>query len=129
MIELVDGLPDSVVAFSAKGHVTRKDYEDVLIPKVKEVLGRQGKIRCYYELGTAFAGIEPGAAWDDFKLGFEYLSRWERVAVVTDVAWIRLAVNAFRFLVPGEVRVFAAAQAAEARLWISETSGSAPSSA
>jgi hypothetical protein len=129
MIENLAGFPDNVVAFAAHGRVTRGDYERVLIPLVKQALERPGKIRCYYEIGADFSAFEPGAAWEDFKLGLEYLSRWERVAVVTDVDWIRLAMNAFRFLVPGEIQVFAGAQAAEARAWISATSGPAPSSA
>jgi hypothetical protein len=40
------------------------------------------------------------------------------MAVVTDVEWIRIALNFFRFLVPGEVRVFAMDRAAEARAWV-----------
>jgi hypothetical protein len=118
MIEILEGFPDSVIAFAAKGRVTRNDYDDVLIPKLKEALARRKRVRCYYELGSSFAGIEAAAAWEDFKLGIEHLSRWERVAVVTDIDWIRLAVNVFRFLVPGEIRVFATSQAAEARTWI-----------
>ena len=55
---------------------------------------------------------------------FEHLSRWERVVVVTDVDWIRLAVNVFRFLVPGEIRVFGTSQASEARSWIAAESSS-----
>lgn len=129
MIERLQGFPDTVVAISARGYVTRSDYERVLIPQVKQALDRHGKIRCYYELGADFSGFEPGAAWEDFKLGLEYLSRWERVAVVTDVDWIRLAINTFRFLVPGEIKVFATTQSAEAREWISAIPGSAPSSA
>jgi hypothetical protein len=37
---------------------------------------------------------------------------------VTDVDWIRLAINAFRFLVPGEIRIFSTSGVAEARRWI-----------
>ncbi|MGO9057741.1 MAG: STAS/SEC14 domain-containing protein [Candidatus Binataceae bacterium] len=51
-------------------------------------------------------------------MGVEHLSRWERVAVVTDVDWIRHAVYVFRFLMPGEIRVFAVSEAAAAREWI-----------
>jgi hypothetical protein len=40
------------------------------------------------------------------------------MAVVTDVDWIRHMINAFRFVMPGQLRVFATAQAAEARAWI-----------
>jgi hypothetical protein len=118
MIEILEGFPGGVVALSAKGRVTRADYAEVLIPKVREALAGHAKIRCYYELGADFSGIEPAAVWEDFKVGIEHLSRWERVAVVTDVEWIRLAVGAFRFLVPGEIRIFSTAEAAEARRWI-----------
>lgn len=129
MIEVLHGFPDGVIAISARGRVSRSDYERVLIPEVRRTLERHGNIRCYYELGADFSGFEPGAVWEDFKLGLEHLSRWERVAVVTDIDWIRLAMNAFRFLVPGEIQVFASRQAADARKWISATSGPAPSSA
>jgi SpoIIAA-like len=118
MIEILQGFPETVVALSATGRVTRQDYEKVLIPKVQQALASHDRIRCYYEVGAAFSGFDGGALWEDFKLGVEHLRRWERVVVVTDVDWIRLAVNFFRFLVPSEVKVFPATQAAEARRWI-----------
>jgi hypothetical protein len=118
MIECLGGFPDNVVACAAKGRVTRRDYDDVLIPRVAEVLGRHKKIRCYYELGREFTEMDLGAVWEDIKVGFAHLARWERVAVVTDVDWIRISVSIFRFLMPGEVRVFPTNQAPEARSWI-----------
>ena len=45
---------------------------------------RFGKVHCYYELGPQFSGMDPGAAWEDFKPGIEHLTRWERLAIVTD---------------------------------------------
>jgi hypothetical protein len=118
MIEVVNGMPDNVVAFAATGRVTKKDYDDVLIPRIEQALGKHAKIRCYYELGPEYAGFDAGAALEDAAIGIEHLLRWERVAVVTDVDWIRLATNAFRFLMPGTVRVFPVAKAVEARNWI-----------
>lgn len=120
MIEILTGMPDGVAGFAAKGRVTRKDYEDVLIPKMLEVLNAHRKVRCYYELGPEFSGMDPGAAWEDFKLGIEHLTRWERLAIVTDVEWIRITLNIFRFLVPCELRLFAASDAAQGRNWIAE---------
>jgi hypothetical protein len=118
MLEIAEGFPESVVGVTARGRVTRQDYTDVLIPAVEAALSRQGHVRCYYELSRDFTGFDAGALWEDAKIGIEHLSRWERVAVVSDTEWIRLAVNIFRFLMPGEVRVFAADQTAEARAWI-----------
>ncbi len=118
MIEIIEDLPDNVVGILAKGEVTRKDYLDAVIPAIEKSLKRNTKLRLYYDLGSQFSGIDFGAEWEDFKLGIEHLSRWERAAVVTDVAWIRHAVGAFRVLMPGALKVFTTAQALEARKWI-----------
>jgi SpoIIAA-like len=118
VIEMMEGFPDNVIGIRAKGRVTRKDYLEVVIPTVENSLKRSAKVRLYYELGSEFSGIDLGAEWEDLKIGIEHLTRWERMAVVTDVAWIRHAVGAFRFVMPGELRVFTTAQASEARKWV-----------
>ncbi len=118
MIEILEGFPDNVVAASSVGRITRQDYDAVLIPRVEATAKRHPNIRCYYEISTDFAGMEPGAVWEDFRLGVEYWTRWERVAVVTDVVWIAHAVNAFRVLMPGRTRLFATGEKAMARAWI-----------
>ena len=118
MIEALTGFPARVLAFACKGHVTKGDYETVLVPAVTSALARHDKVRLYYQVDSDFAGIEPGAVWEDFKVGVEHWTRWERIAVVTDVAWIGHTMHAFSFLMPGEIRVFPLAQAAEARQWV-----------
>jgi hypothetical protein len=118
MIENIQGFPDNVVAFLAKGKVTKKDYEEILIPAVEAAFKHHARIRLYYELGSQYTGFEPGAAWEDMKIGLEHLAGWERAAVVTDVDWIRHVVNAFRFMMPVNLRVFPTAQASEARAWL-----------
>jgi hypothetical protein len=114
VIELIEGLPRNVVGIVVKGRVTMRDCRDILIPAMEKRLKRHDKIRLYYELGSRF----PGAAWDDLDLGIERASRCERVAIVTDISWVRLTVKALRFLIPGEIRVFATTQAPEGRAWI-----------
>ena len=51
-------------------------------------------------------------------MGLEHLRRWERIAVVTDVNWIRHTIRAFGFLMPSAVKIFPLDEAAEAREWI-----------
>ena len=114
MIEIIEGLPNNVVGIAVTGRVTKKDCYDVLMPAVEESLKRHDKIRLYYELNSRF----PGAAWDDLNVGIEHIPPCERVAIVTDVGWIRYTVKALRFLIPGEIRVFATVQAPEGRAWI-----------
>lgn len=120
MIELIDGLPRNVVGISVTGRVTKDECRDILMPAVEKSLRWRDKIRLYYELGSRF----PGSGWDDLDLGFEHAARCERIAIVADIAWVRLTIKAIRFLIPGEIRVFGTLEAAEARAWISARPGS-----
>ena len=106
MIKLLSGFPDEVVAVACEGRVTRKDYDDVLVPAVTAALRDHAQVRLYYEITPQFSGIEAGAMWEDFRVGMEHLARWERIAVVTEVDWIHHTINAFRFLLPGRIPSF-----------------------
>ena len=120
MLEIISGLPDGVLGIRARERISAADYEQVLIPAVDAALKRHDKIRFYYELGSEFAGIDPGAVFEDLKVGLSRLPHWERLAVVTDVGWIKQAVSAFAFMIHGKVRVFPVAEAEEAKKWIAE---------
>ena len=99
MIEHLAGFPGNIIAVLCSRRVTRADYDFVLIPAVVEALREHDKVRLYYETGADFAGLDLGAAWEDLKVGMENITRWERVAVVTDVEWIKHAVRIFSFLI------------------------------
>ncbi len=118
MIEQLMNFPDNVLAFVYNGRVTKGDYDAVLVPAVLNALKRQDKVRLYCEISADFAGIDPGAIWEDFKVGMEHVTRWERVAVVTDVEWIKQATRFFSLLMPGAMKSFPASEAAQARVWI-----------
>jgi SpoIIAA-like len=120
MMERLEGFPDNVIAVAGKGQVTKIDYEQVLIPAVEAALKTHRKVNIYYELGPEYVGIEPGAAWEDFKTGFRHFFRWEKMALVTDVEWIRRTINGFGVFMPGELRVFPYAERSSARTWIAD---------
>lgn len=118
MIERLTNFPDRVLAFVCKGRVTKADYDSVLVPAVEKALETEKRVRLYYETASDFTGIDPGAMWEDFKVGMEHLTRWERVAVVTDVEWIKQTMRLFSFLMPGAMKTFPASEAEQARAWI-----------
>jgi hypothetical protein len=118
MIQIVEGLPDNVVGIIAKGRVTNNDCDKILKPVMENTLKRHVKVRLYYQIGCRF----PGAAWENLRVGIEQIPQWERVAIVTDVGWVRHTVNALRFLIPGEVRVFTSNEAYAGCAWISSPS-------
>jgi hypothetical protein len=83
MIEMLEGFPESAVAFAAKGKVTKEDYERVLVPAVEAAFQRRGRIRFYYEIGPDCTGFEPAAMWQDTKLGVKHWTQWDR----SGIAW------------------------------------------
>jgi len=120
MIEPLGGFPPMVMAFACNGHVTKQDYETVLMPAIEHALTYHEKVRLYYQVNPGFSGMELGAMWDDFKVGMEHLFRWDRIAVVTDVEWLRYAFNAFSVLIPCTAKVFSLDETSAAKAWIIE---------
>jgi hypothetical protein len=114
MIEIIKELPDNVVGIVATGRVTNEECNNVLRPAMEASLKKHGKIRLYYEIGSRF----PGAGWDDLDIGIDNPQQLERIAVVTDTGWVRHMVNALRFLIASEVRVFSRLDAEEGRAWV-----------
>lgn len=121
--QLLEGFPDNVIAIRALGEVTSGDYEEKLIPLVRERAQRHPKLRLLMQLGPEFDGYTAGAMWDDARLGLTHWRSFERVAVVTDIGWITRSVKLFAPLMPGEVSVFPNDGLAAAKAWIAEDKG------
>ena len=120
MVERIPDLPEHVLGFRAIGTVTADDYESVIVPAVEALFSRRTRVRFLYHLGEDFDRFEAAAMWDDAKLGLKHLTGWERVALVSDVEWIRGAVKILAFAIPGQTRVFHNRELAEATRWVSE---------
>jgi hypothetical protein len=70
VIEALKDFPDNVIAIACHGHVTKADYETVLIPDIEDKLSRHKKVRIYCEIAPDYVGLDPGAVWEDTKVGF-----------------------------------------------------------
>ena len=86
MITRMPDMPGGVLAFEAHGEVTGDDYENVLVPAVRDELAGHDKIRCLYVLGSDFTGYDGAALWDDTKVGLDHWGAWERIALVPTTA-------------------------------------------
>jgi len=120
MIEKIPDLPENVLGFRATGTVTANEYDSVIIPAVEAMISREGKVRLLYHLGEDVSGFEAGAVWDDTKLGLKHFAGWEKLALVSDIEWVRWALRIFGLAMPGHVRVFHNRDLAEAKRWVSE---------
>jgi hypothetical protein len=122
MIEILNNFLDNVIALSCEGQVTKEDYDGILVPAILKALKRHDKIRLLYKTSANVTGYDPGAIWEDLKIGVEHLNRWERVAVVTDVDWIVQMMRIFSFLMPCPMRLFSPLEAPQANAWITAAS-------
>ncbi|MGE0054739.1 MAG: STAS/SEC14 domain-containing protein [Hyphomicrobium sp.] len=118
MLEILKGYPDDVLAISAKGEVTADDYAKTLIPELNARIAKYDAVRMLYELGPEYTGFSAGAAWADMRTGISNWSKFERIAVVTDVGWIRDTMHLFVPFFHHAMRVFSNAELAEAHDWI-----------
>jgi SpoIIAA-like len=82
------GLPPGVLGFEVDGALHADDYRDVLLPAVEAAIRQGGKVRIVLVF-ERFDGLSGGALWQDLKLGVEHLTQWERIALVTDIDWMR----------------------------------------
>ena len=82
------------------------------------------RIRLLAQVGPGFKGYSLDAIWDDTKLGLRHWNGFERVAVVTDVGWIKTGVKAMAFMMPCPVQLFAIGELDDAKRWLSESLGS-----
>jgi hypothetical protein len=122
MIEPLEGMPPGVVGLRASGKVSAEDYRSVLAPTLDHALAEAKKIRLVYELGADYEGFESGGVWQDLRLGASHFNSFERMALVTDVDWMRHAANTLGFLMPGEIKVFPLAERDAAVAWAAGSS-------
>ncbi|MBD2655474.1 STAS/SEC14 domain-containing protein [Synechocystis sp. FACHB-383] len=59
------------------------------------------------------------ALWDDGKFGLAHWNKWEKIAVVTDVGWLRAMTWAFKWLIPTKFKLFPNGELEQAKQWIS----------
>ncbi|MBM3659780.1 MAG: STAS/SEC14 domain-containing protein [Actinobacteria bacterium] len=116
MIERIDS-PDGVLAFRAVGEIGKADYEQVLEPAVEAMVGERGEVRIVYVLSDEFEGYSVAAGWEDTKLGIAHRSAWKRCAIVTDHDWVRHGIGMFRWMFPGEIKVFEPNALGDALAW------------
>lgn len=85
MLTFLEQSVGNVIAIQASGKLTHEDYE-LLLPTVKEVIQKHGKVRFWIEL-IDFHGWEPRASWDDLKFDVQHGSNYERCAIVGESKW------------------------------------------
>ena len=118
MLELIPNVPDNVLAVTATGKVTKEDYEEVIFPALEKKAKDHSKLRLLYHVSPEYTGITGGGLYEDDKVGRKYFFSFEKIAVVTGKNSIRNAIKAFGWMMPGEKKIFGAAELDDALAWI-----------
>lgn len=120
MIEVIHGLPPHVAAFRATGIVSKRDYEQLINPIVKNIVATFGNVNYMLVIQTPLKNYTLGAWIEDASLGVRYLTKWKKIAIVSEKQSIVNFTNTFGKLNPGETRGFRMEDLGMAEQWVSD---------
>lgn len=120
MLSLISDLPANVVGIQVSGTVDAKDYETIIMPAVEQALSQFDKVNILYLLNDDDTHFTMGAMWDDLILGVSHFHHWGKIALVTDMEWIKKAISMFSFTMSCELKLFSNRQLAEATAWVTQ---------
>ena len=108
-----------MAGFTASGKVTKEDYETVVIPEVDKIVKQHGHIHFLLVLNTDVSNFSPGAWMKDPLVGVKHLSKWKKMAIVSDQKGVEKITDIISPVVPGESKGFSLAELDEAKSWVS----------
>ena len=120
MLRPMNDMPTGTIGFEAVGDVDDDDWEDVVEPVLRAEIAAGRKVRLLYLFGLRADDIEGDAMKADTGFRARHAKEFERVAVVTDESWIKPALRALSFLMPGAARGFAVRDLPVAKAWLAE---------
>ena len=123
MIQLIDNLPAGTLGFSCSGQISGEEMQRLVLPAVEAALLEHERIKALIVLESGFEGLSLEAAWDDTNLGLRHWDGFERLAVATDLGWVRQATRALALLLPYPVQLFPGGDLTAARRWLGEALG------
>ena len=117
MLAIMDRSCGNVLGLRLDGTLTGVDYAGVA-PTIERLIDEYPKVRILVRVDRMPA-VEPGAIWEDLKMGRHFL-HFGRMAAVTDLDWIRRYVGMVGAVVPMPVRRFPVAEEDAAWDWIKQ---------
>ncbi len=120
MLSIIPNLPPYVLGVRATNEVSAEDLQNILVPRLQQLVERFDEIHYLLVLDTAVGNFTSGAWMQDMKAGIKHFTKWKKIAVITEQAGVQKFTDIFSLLVPGEAKGFTHHQLAEAIHWVSE---------
>jgi len=118
MLRQMTDMPGGTIGFEAVGEVEDDDWEKTVEPLLRQEIAAGRNVRLLYLLGPSTREVEGDAMKADTGFRARHASSFDRVAVVSDEDWMRPALRALSFLLPGKAKAFPVRELAEAKAWL-----------
>ena len=106
MITVLPNEPANVAAFKASGKISKKDFQNLVIPHVEAKVNTFEELNYLLYLDTDLDQFSAGAWLQDVFLGLKNITKWNRAAIVTDKEGIQQFTDIFSVIMPGEFKGF-----------------------
>src|SRR3954452_4411902 len=120
MLRPMTDMPVGRIGFEAIGEVEDDDWEDTVEPVLRREIAEGRKLRLLYVLGRRAHEVDGDAVKADTRFRARHASSFERVAVVSDEDWVRPALGALSFLMPGKAKGFRVRDLEAAKDWLAD---------
>lgn len=120
MLRRISDMPLGTIGFEAVGEVEDDDWEEAVEPVLRREIADGHKVKLLYLLGPETRDVEGDAMAADAGFRARHATSFDRVAVVSDEDWMRPALRALSFLLPGKARGFRVRDLAAAKAWLAE---------
>lgn len=120
MLRRMTDMPAGTIGFEAIGEVEDDDWEETVEPVLRREIAEGRDLRLLYLLGPETKEVEGDAMKADTGFRARHATAFERVAVVSDEDWMRPALSALSFLLPGKAKGFRVRDLADAKTWLAE---------
>jgi SpoIIAA-like len=120
MLRRMQDMPAGTLGFEAVGEVEDDDWERAVEPVLRREIGEGRQVRLLYLIGPDAREVEGDAMKADAGFRARHASSFDRVAVVSDEDWMRPALSALSFLLPGKAKGFRVRDLDAAKAWLAE---------
>jgi hypothetical protein len=118
MLEVIHDVPAGALGIRATGKVTANDYLNVVFPAFEFYAKRTNSFKYLMLLETDVSNFAIDAWLNDMVLGFQYFTKWNKVAIVSNQPGVITFTNTVGKLAPGEYKGFTLSQLVQAKEWL-----------
>jgi hypothetical protein len=121
MIQQIKGLANNIAAFRVTGHVTKENYDAEVLPVVTSIKKSHHHFNFLLVIDTDLKNYTIGAWIEDFLMSLKNITRFNKMALVSDSGFVDKLTHMVNKFAPGEYKSFHLKDEGMAIQWISGT--------